>query len=256
MRTVRFTLIILGFALAAISASANVTYTFCSSGCSDNTGTKSYADWKSAPGASGLAFGALTSFVSGGLAGTGIYTDSVTGTIFTNYSSGGSVDTGTQVKNTTFVQGLTFGTGTGLEIDLPANTYAFAMFGSDCSSAACTGIVFNLASVGLGTHSSYGTNYSLTIPQSGPSEFFGIVSDIPITSLFFASGGNNFLSINSFEIGEGGGGGSQTPEAATFLMIGGGLIAMYVCRRRRRPEPPRQVISGRRVISTMAPAHR
>jgi hypothetical protein len=255
MRTLRFTLIILGFALVAIPASATITYTFCTSSCSDNTGTKSYADWKSAPGASGLAFGALTTFVSGGLAGTGIYTDSTTGTLFTNYSSGGSVDAGTQVKNSAFVQGFSFGTGTGIEIDLPANTYAFAMFGSDCSSPACTGIVFNNPTVGLGTHSSYGTNYALTI--NGSAQFFGIVSDSPIASLFFAYGasGGDLLSINSFEIGEGGGGGSETAEAGTFVMIGGGLIALYLCRRRRRAQPPGQVISGRQMISAMAPAH-
>jgi len=231
-------LLTLGFALAAIPVSATITYSYCTSSCSSTGG--SYAAWQAAPGASGLAFGALTTFVSGGLAGTRIYTDSTTGTLYINYSSGGSVDTGTQVKNAMFVQGFSSGTGTGIEIDLPANTYAFAMFGSDCSSPACTGIVFNNPTVGLGTHSSYGTNFALTIPPGGPAQFFGIVSDSPITSLFFAYGtsGGDLLSINSFEIGEGGGGGSETPEAATFLMIGGGLIALYLCRRRRAGRPP------------------
>lgn len=239
MRTLRFVLVTLGFVLVTIPASATITYTFCTGGCSDNTGTKSYTDWQAAPGASGLVFGTLTSFVSGGLAGTGIYTDSTTGIIFTNYSTGGSVDAGTQVKNTALVQGFSFGSGTGFEITLPANTYAFAMFGSDCSTAACSGISFNLATVGLGTHSSYGTNYGLTIPSSGPAQFFGIVSDTPIASIFFASGGSNLLSLNSFEIGQA----APTPEAATSLMIGGGLIALYLCRR-RRPQPPRPMISA------------
>ncbi|HEV2201307.1 MAG TPA: hypothetical protein VGR73_15930 [Bryobacteraceae bacterium] len=253
MRTLRFISIILGFALAAIPASATITYTACDGGCTVNSGG-SYAAWQAAPGASGLAFGALTTFVSGGLAGTGIYTDSTTGVIFTNYSSGGSVDNGTHVTNGAFVQGFSSGTGTGIEIDLPANTYAFAMFGSDCSSAACTGILFNGATVGLGTHSSFGTNYALTIPGSGPAQFFGIVSDTPITSLLFATGGgaSGFLSINSFEIGEGG---TATPEARTALMVGGGLIALYFCRR-RRPQAPRQVPSPHSTIAALTPAHR
>lgn len=234
MRRLRFVLVVLGLALIAIPASATITYSYCTSGCTSTGG--SYAAWQAQPSATGLAFTSLISFVAAGLnATTGIYTDTGvgtggTGTVFTNFSSGGSVDTGTQVKNGAFVQGFSFGTATGFEIDLPANTYAFAMTGSDCSSAACTTIVFNLATVGLGTQSSHGTDYSLTVPAGGPGQFFGIISDVPISSLFFASGGNNLLSINSVELGEA----SPTAEGGTFLLVGGGLIALYFCRRRRR----------------------
>jgi hypothetical protein len=237
-------LLTLGFALAAIPASATITYTYCTSGCSATGG--SYAAWQAAPGASGLAFGTLTTFVSGGLAGPGIYTDSTTGTIFTNYSSGGSAATG-QLIGSNFVQLSAYGAGTGIEIDLPANTYAFAMVVQSCFNGSCSSIPFTIATVGQGTPSSYSTNYSLTIPQGGPPQFFGIVSDSSISSLFFAvSSSSGQLSINSFEIGQGG---AATPEAATFFTMGGGLIGLYFWRR-RQPQPPRPM------ISEMAPAHR
>ncbi len=241
MRQRRFALTILGFALGAIPASATISYTYCTSGCSSTGG--SYAAWQTAPGATGLAFSSPGTFVSAGLAGSGIYTDWSTGTMFTNYTSGGSVDTLTSVSNGYLVQG-NYGTNTGFEIDLPANTYAFAMFVAGCNST-CTGFPFGLATVGLGTHGSYGSSYNLTLPAAGPAQFFGIVSTTPITSIFLASAYNNaYLGLSSFEIGEGSEM-TSAPEVSTFITMGAGLLGLYFLRRRTLfVRPVAQILRG------------
>lgn len=236
MRRLRFTLSMLGLALAAIPALATITYTSCSDGsCSSTSG--SYAGMPSAPGATGLAFSSPITFVSAGLAGTGIYTDTGagtggTGTVFTNYSSGGTVDPGTQINGGSFLQWNYTGTGTGIEIDLPANTFAFAMSVTTCNGGSCGSVPFNAATVGWGTQSSHGTTYDLTISGGAPVQFFGIVSSTAITSLFLtsnASAGN--LSIKSFELGQEEI--SDTPEAGTFFSMGAGLLCLYFLRRPR-----------------------
>lgn len=231
MRKLRFTLSMLGLALAAIPASATISYTSCSSGCTSTSG--SYATMPSQPGATGLAFSSPITFVSAGLQATGIYIDTGagtggTGTVFTNYYSSGSVDNGAQVISSSFVQNYASGTGTGIQITLPAGTYAFAMIVGACESTNCSGW-YNSATAALGTQSSHsGTSYTVSV---GPSAaFFGIVSNVPITSLFLTSGANsNDLSISSFEIGQELD--SPAPEAATFFTMGAGLIGLYFLRR-------------------------
>ena len=95
---------ILALAGLAAPAHATITYTFCSSSCSDNTGTKTYSDWRTAPGATGLSFSAPITFLSGGLDVNGVYTDTSTGTIFTAYS-GSNVDGQVAVLGTSLAQG-------------------------------------------------------------------------------------------------------------------------------------------------------
>jgi hypothetical protein len=217
---------IVALAGLAAPAHATITYTYCDSGCNDNTGTKSYTDWRSAPGATGLAFSSPITFLSGGLNGSGVYTDAGTGTVFTAYN-GSNVDTGVAVLGTALAQGNN-GSSTGFEIKFPANTYAFAAIIGACGSAACNNPIFALYTVGQGNHTSFGTNYSLTVPTGGPAQFFGIVSDTPLDYLFISSAGSYpKIGIDSFEVG-------QTPEISTFLLIGSGLVLMRFLRRRRQ----------------------
>lgn len=217
-------------ALAGLAAPvrATITYTYCDSGCIDNTGTKSYTDWRSAPGATGLAFSSLTTFVSGGLNGSGVYTDAGTGTVFTGYS-GSNVDGQVAVLGTALAQGNN-GSNTGFEIKLPANTYAFAAIIGSCSSGLCNNAGFAIYAVGQGDHTSFGTNCGLTVPGGGPAQFFGIVSDTPLSYLFISSSVNYpKIGIDSFEVGQA----APTPEVSTFLLIGSGLVLMRFLRRRR-----------------------
>ena len=232
---------ILGFALAALPASATITYTACSSGGGCTSSSGSYAGMPGATGATGLAFSSPITFVAAGLNGTtGIFTDTGvgtggTGTVFTNFN-GTTAATG-QLISGNFVQSSAFGGGTGIEIDLPPNTFAFAMVVQSCFNGSCSSIPFTLATVGLGTDLSFGTNYGLTIPQGGPAQFFGIVSDSALSSLFLSVGfSNGLLSVNSFEIGQGSGT-PDVPEAATFFTMGGGLIGLYFWRRPRLRKP-------------------
>ncbi len=226
MRRLRFTFSILGLALAAFPASATITYTSCTSGCSSTSG--SYGTLPTEPGATGLAFSSPITFIAAGLnATTGIYTDTGagtggTGTVFTAYN-GSNVDTGTQLYLTTFVQGNN-GSNTGFQIQLPPNTYAFAMILTGYNN-------FADAAAGPGTYSSCACPYPITIPSSGTAEFFGIVSDTALTSLFVSSlySFNGRLEINSFEIGQEWA--SPTPEAGTFFTLGGGLLGLYFLRR-------------------------
>jgi hypothetical protein len=154
--------------------------------------------------------------------------------MFTNYTSGGSVDTLTHISDTYLNQG-NYGDNTGFEIDLPANTYAFAMSDVGCSPT-CGSLLFMIATVGLGTQSSHGTPYNMTINAGGPGQFFGIISSTQISSIFIASSYNTSnLAIESFEIGTESGG--ATPEPSTYLLIGSGFIGLYFLRK--RPNAPR-----------------
>jgi hypothetical protein len=223
---------IVALAGLAAPAHATITYTYCDGGCTDNTGTKTYTDWRLAPGATGLAFSAPITFLAGGLDVNGVYTDAGTGTIFTAYS-GASVDGQVAVLGTSLAQGNN-GSNTGFEIKLPANTYAFSAFIGACFSGVCNNPGFALYAVGQGDHTSFGTNYGLTVLGGGASQFFGIVSDVPLNYLFISSSANYpKIGINSFEVGTAAAD-TSTPEVSTFLLIGSGLVLMRFLRRRQQ----------------------
>jgi hypothetical protein len=222
---------ILALAGLAAQARAAITYTYCDASCSDNSGTKGYTDWRSAPGATGLAFSSPITFVSGGLSG-GIYTDAGTGAVITAYN-GSNIDSLAAVFGTALAQGNN-GSNTGFEIKLPANTYAFSAIIGACGTSVCNNPIFALYAVGQGDHTSYATTYGLTVPTGGSAQFFGIVSDTPLSYLFISSSGSYpKIGIDSFEIGQA----APTPEISTFLLIGSGLVLMRFLRRRRQRRP-------------------
>ncbi len=198
--------IILLVALAALArpAIATITYTSCSSGCSSSSGT--YAVWQTAPGSAGLTFSmsAGDALPRGNLA-SGVYTDP-TGTVFTDYN-GASIDTLMSVSGTSLLQGIG-GTGTGIEIVLPANTYAFAM-----EITTPVGSGFTNPWIAVGDHNVGGTNYNLVIPSAAePSSSSRFISNTPLSELFVGplSSGSR-LQINDFELGQV----SPTPEASS-----------------------------------------
>jgi hypothetical protein len=216
--------VILLVALAALArpVSAAITYTSCSSGCSSSSGT--YAVWQSASGSGGLTFSMSPATFAGGNLVSGIYSDP-TGTVLTGYN-GASIDTLMTVPGTSLVQSLGGG-GSGIEINLPANTYAFAM-----SITTVSG--FGSPVVEIGDHILNNANYGIIIPSGGSVQFFAIISDTPLTQLFVGqptSGGR--LQINDFELGEA----TPTPEPGSAALIGGGLVLVGILRRRRIHKP-------------------
>lgn len=239
MRTLRFGFIILGFVLAAIPASATITY--CNSGCSNSNSGMNYAAFETAASAYSFPAAPIT-FISGGLGGSpAVYTDS-SGTVFTGYN--GTTQESLSVSGTALAQpGGASGSGHSIGITLPANTYSFAMV------VGASGFANPYVEL-VNSPSNFNTsgNFQLLISNSGDSEFFGIISTTPIASIFVGdlTFGDHALTIQSFAPGE-------TPEAATFLTMGGGLIGLYLFRRRRLQRdsnvqhdvrPPRQTISA------------
>jgi hypothetical protein len=216
--------LILLVALAALArpVSATITYTSCSSGCGSSSGT--YSVWQTASGSGGLTFSMSPETFAGGNLVSGVYSDP-TGTVLTGYN-GASIDTLTTVSGTSLLQSLGGG-GSGIEINLPANTYAFAM-----SITTLSG--FGSPVVEIGDHILNNANYGIIIPNGGSVQFFSIISDTPLTQLFIGqstSGGR--LQINDFELGEA----TPTPEPANAALIGGGLVLVGVLRRRRIHKP-------------------
>lgn len=219
--------VILLAALAALArpVSATTTYTSCSSGCSSTTGT--YAAWQTASGSAGLTFPALPATFAAGNLASGVYTDP-TGTVFTGYN-GVNIDPLMSVSGTSLLQG-TGGTATGIQIQLPANTYAVAF-----NLTSATGSSFTYLGVEPGDHNVSATNYHVILPSGGGSvQFFGIISSVPLTELFVGptTGGSPF-QINDFELGES----SPIPEASSAALIGGGLVLLGVLRRRHIHKP-------------------
>jgi len=161
---------------------------------------------------------------AGGNLVSGVYSDP-TGTVLTGYNAA-IIDTLVTVSGTSLLQSLGGG-GSGIEINLPANTYAFAM-----SITTLAG--FGSPVVEIGDHILNNANYGIIIPSGGSIQFFSIISNTPLTQLFIGqstSGGR--LQINDFELGEA----TPTPEASSAALIGGGLVLVGVLRRRRIHKP-------------------
>jgi len=219
--------VILLVALAALArpVSATISYAACSSGCGANT-SSTYAVWQSASGSAGLTFSMSPATFAAGNLVSGVYTDP-TGAVFTDYN-GANIDTLMSVSGASLLQGLG-GTGTGIEIVLPANTYAFAM-----EITTPPGSGFTNPWVAVGDHNVGATNYNLVIPPGGNVLFFGIISDTPLSELFVGPLSNGSrLQINDFELGQA----TPTPEASSAALIGGGLVLVGVLRRRHIHKP-------------------
>lgn len=206
--------------LAALAAPtyASIAYSSCSNGC-DSSGT--YPVWRSAPGSAGLTFSMSADTFAPGLLNSGVYLDP-TGTIFTGYS-GVSIDSLSSITGTSFLEGNN-GTGTGIEVLLPPNTYAFAM------NITMLGSQFTTVAAELGDHNPNGANFSFNIASNGSVQFFSILSTgTPLTELFFGPiGQGSRLQINDFEIGQE----SPTPELSSLSLMGSGLLLLGFLRRR------------------------
>jgi hypothetical protein len=219
-------ILILTLAALAAPASASISYTSCSSGCSSNSGT--YTIWQTSPGSAGLTFSMSPATFAAGSLASGVYTDA-SGMVFTGYN-GASIDTLMSVSGSSLLQGVN-GTNTGIEIQLPANTYAFAM---QITTPANSG--FTTAMVELGDHNVTNSNYSINIASAGSVQFFGIISSTPLPTLFVGPLGNGSrLQINDFEIGQV----APVPEVSTIVLIGSGLVLLGLVRRNRLRKPVR-----------------
>jgi len=224
--TPKVTMLVLFLAALAAPASATITYTSCSSGCSSTSGT--YAIWQTAPGSAGLTFSMSPATFAGGNLLSGVYSDP-TGSVLTGYSSANSIDTGMSVSGSSLLQSVGGG-GAGIEIALPANTYALAFNITTFSG-------FGNPSVELGDHNVNGNNYSIVIPTGGSIQFFSIISDTPLSQVFVGQNFGGRLQLNDFEIGQE----SPTPEPASVALLGSGLVLLGFLHRRRIHKPNRAV---------------
>ncbi len=227
VRAIPKAILLVALAAQARPVFATITYTSCSSGCSSSSGT--YAVWQTASGSGGLTFSMSPETFAGGNLVSGVYSDP-TGTVLTAYN-GAIIDTLMTVSGTSLLQSLGGG-GSGIEINLPANTYAFAM-----SITTLAG--FGSPLVEIGDHILNNSNYGIIIPSGGSVQFFSIISNTPLTQLFVGqptSGGR--LLINDFELGEA----TPTPEPTSAALIGGGLVLVGVLRRRRIHKPDSSVV--------------
>jgi hypothetical protein len=205
-------------AVLAPRASASIIYSICTSGCTATGG--SYSSVQTA--APGLAYSSTIAFTAGNLS-SGIYTDPTTGVIFTSMN-GGSTDTFASVSGTSLVQGV-HGTGTGIQIALPANTFAISFNYTD-SSFYNGGLVVNGTDVNS-------TNF--LIQQAGG--FASIVSSTAISSVFIGGSSAGNLGIANFQAGTSApsdGGGGDAPEPSTLILIGSGLCVAGFARHRQQ----------------------
>jgi hypothetical protein len=217
VRTITKIILLVALAALARPVSATITYTACSSGCSSTSGT--YAAWQTAPGSAGLTFSSLPVTFTGSNLASGVYTDP-TGTVFTGYN--GANPDNLSVSGTALVQTVT-GFGAGIQFTLPANTYALAFTITNLLGAS------GQPMVALNNLNLSAANYTIVIPNGSSPQFFGIISDTAISSIFVGNlNGGGTLQINDFKLGQS----SPTPEASSAVLIGGGLVLVGVLRRR------------------------
>jgi hypothetical protein len=217
----RLTIFVLTLAALAAPVSATITYTSCSSGCGTSTGT--YAIWQTAPGSAGLTFSMSPATFAAGNLSSGVYTDP-SGTVLTGYN--GAPTDNLTLSGTALAQTVS-GTGSGIQFALPANTYALAFTITVVSGIGQPMVALNDRNLG-------GANYQIIIPNSSSPQFFGIISDAPITSIFVGNlSGGGAPQINSFDLGQA----APTPEVSSVTLIGSGLVLLGLLRRRRVHKP-------------------
>jgi hypothetical protein len=230
--------------LVGLAAPAHATLTYCNSGCTtfNNNSGMTYTTFGATAVGLGDAMSSPITFVSGGLDGSGVYTDAGTGTVFTGFN--GTTAEALILSGTSLAQTGTNGNGgntngRSIQIVLPANTYAFAMFVSSTSGFA--GPWVELVSSPSDFNNSNG-NYNMSISSSSDSQFFGIISNTAISSIFIGDlqASQSPVRIQSFE--EGGPADASTPEVSTFLSIGSGLILMRFLRRRQQRRRPTKLL--------------
>ena len=224
VRTIPKLILLLALAALARPVYATISYSSCSSGCGSSSGT--YSVWQTASGSAGLTFSMSPATFAGGNLVGGVYSDP-TGTVLTGYN--GANPASLTLNGTSLVQSVGGG-GSGIEIALPANTYAVAF-----NLTSASGSQFTFLGAELGDHNVSATNYNIILPSGGGSvQFFGIISSVALTEIFVgpATGGSAF-QINDFELGEV----APTPEPASAALIGGGLVLLGVLRRRRIDKP-------------------
>jgi len=215
----KLTIFVLALAELAVPASATITYTSCSSGCSSSTGT--YAVWQTASGSAGLTFSmSPATFAPANLA-SGVYTDP-TGTVFTGFS--GASPANLTVSGSALTQTIS-GTGSAIQFTLPANTFAVAFTITTVSGFGDPPVAVNNSNLS-------GSNYDIVIPSSSSTEFFGLISSTAISSIYVGNlGSGGAPQINDFELGTSTPDPS-TPELPSVALIGSGLVLFGLLRRR------------------------
>jgi hypothetical protein len=228
MTTRSMQLLVLALIGLALAIPATATITYCSSGCSNSNSGLDYAAFETA--ASAYSFSSSpANFVSGNLDGGGVYTDP-SGAVFFGFAN--TTATALSVNGTSLAEPSGFA-GTSIQITLPANTYAFAMRVSAASFASPYVELINSAADFNGGNA----DFNLVITSSSDSQFFGIISSTPITSLFIGNlTSSGALRINDFALGTTGAT-SETPEMSTMGLIGSGLLGLGFLRRRAVHKP-------------------
>lgn len=197
---------ILGLAALAVPASASMTLYTSATDFNNATTELFFPD-------------PLTSFDPGALTVTGLeYDDAGTGTDFFGFTLAGDPAPMTVVNNNLRP------TGSGrIKIALPNDVYAFA---------ATVTVPNGFGVFCIDIHSTFGTcDYTFVVTSSSDHEFIGIVSSVPMQTIWLGSNGGSYtLSLENFEVGEV----EATPEVATVLLIGSGLIFLPWLRRWQR----------------------
>jgi hypothetical protein len=167
----------------------------------------------------GLDFNTLTTFSAADLAPGGLYDANDTGVNFLGFNGAASSDlavVGTALQPTV---------GGGLiRMDLPAGTLAFAIH-----FTRSTGATGNWCLEPRTTFSSATCDYNVVSDATTPIQFFGMISDTPITGPLWIgpATGSAIVSITSFDVGE-------APEPSPLTLIGAGLVTFGFMRLRKR----------------------
>jgi hypothetical protein len=224
----RWPLAALVLAFSTMPCTASIQYSYCTSGCTNNNAGMTYSAFQSAATAFANSFSSTVTFVSANLNGSGIYNDPITGTVFTGYNASQVQEPLMIGAAASLAQTGTLGQNRSIGISLPSDTYAVAMYLSVASGFASPFITTSLSDL-----NTTNANYSVTISNSSDSQFFGLISDTPLSSLFIGDlyAFQGPVRILSFEIGQQV---ATTPEPSTFILVGAGLLMVRVLRRDRR----------------------
>ena len=198
-------------------------------------GTSTNSQFNSDALGAAISLNALEFFSAAGFTGSPmVFTDS-NGIEFLGFSlsgSGASATNGAQNDVTSSGTALQQTSAGGMvEItNLPANTFAFG-FNIVAPVGSILGFCMGVNHASFNASGFCDDTFGLT--SNSDVEFIGVISTVPVTSLWIGPGAGNFFdsekfNLNSFQFGTEG---AAAPEPGPLALLGGGLVAIGLLKR-------------------------
>ena len=224
----RLLVFILGLVAAIAPARASLSWNIGNN--SNSTLNNAISSWDTASGFDYLLEDTTFTGTLGGTPST--YTDALSDALFGGFKLSGGANGATDnlaISGTALQQTTSGGI---IEIsDFPTSVYAFGAEFALTSYLPGSGFCFEVNQSSYNQSSNCDNTFAIL--SSGDVAFVGVVSSVPITSIWVGPSANQTetIQINNFDIP---GQDDSAPEGSTMVLLGSGLILLGAIRFRKR----------------------